>query len=72
VLDTPELFWSEASLVKLYEAVRDYMDIEERVENVNEKLSVTSDFVGFSIPFKSPPITKRLHSAGRYPRSCQQ
>ena len=45
VLDTPELFWSEASLRGLYDAVREYMDIEGRVESVNEKLGVTTHFV---------------------------
>ncbi|KAH6918036.1 YagE family protein [Coprinopsis sp. MPI-PUGE-AT-0042] len=45
VLDVPELFWDEASLKELYDAVRDYMEIDPRVENLNEKLVVASDFV---------------------------
>lgn len=45
VLDVPELFWSEASLEDLYDAVRDYMEIGPRVESLNEKLGVASDFV---------------------------
>ena len=45
VLDVPELFWSEASLKDLYSAVREYMEIRPRVEVLNEKLSVASDFV---------------------------
>lgn len=48
VLDVPELFWSEASLGELYEAVREYMEIDERVKVLNEKLGVASDFVSAS------------------------
>ncbi|KAG5219727.1 DUF155 domain-containing protein [Salix suchowensis] len=44
VLDVPELFWSEASLKELYDAVRDYMEIKPRVQVLNEKLGVASDF----------------------------
>lgn len=45
VLDVPELFWSEASLKELYDAVREYMEIKGRVQVLNEKLAVASDFV---------------------------
>lgn len=45
VLDVPELFWSEASLGELYDAVRAYMEIKGRVQVLNEKLGVASDFV---------------------------
>ncbi|RDB30684.1 Sporulation protein RMD8 [Hypsizygus marmoreus] len=45
VLDVPELFWSEASLGELYEAVREYMEIKGRVQVLNEKLGVASDFL---------------------------
>jgi uncharacterized Rmd1/YagE family protein len=45
VLDVPELFWSEASLGELYNAVREYMEIDGRVQVLNEKLGVASDFV---------------------------
>jgi uncharacterized Rmd1/YagE family protein len=45
VLDIPELFWSEASLKELYDAVRDYMEIKGRVQVLNDRLSVASDFL---------------------------
>ncbi|KAF8903332.1 hypothetical protein CPB84DRAFT_1814700 [Gymnopilus junonius] len=45
VLDVPELFWSEASLKDLYDAVREYMEIRPRVQVLNEKLGVASDFL---------------------------
>ena len=38
VLDVPELFWSEASLKALYDAVREYMEIKGRIQVLNEKL----------------------------------
>lgn len=45
VLDVPKLFWSEASLKDLYDAVREYMEIGPRVTVLNEKLAVASDLV---------------------------
>ncbi|KAF7294484.1 DUF155 domain-containing protein [Mycena kentingensis (nom. inval.)] len=45
VLDVPELFWSEASLKELYDPVREYMEIGGRVQVLNEKIAVASDFV---------------------------
>ncbi|EIN08273.1 DUF155-domain-containing protein [Punctularia strigosozonata HHB-11173 SS5] len=45
VLDVPELFWSEASLKDLYDAVREYMEIGSRVEALNEKIGVASDLL---------------------------
>ena len=51
VLDVPELFWSEASLKGLYDAVRAYMEIGPRVQVLNEKLAVVSDLVAFLVIF---------------------
>lgn len=45
VLDTPELFWSEASLKALYDAIREYLEIDQRVENLNERLAVGNDLL---------------------------
>jgi len=45
VLDTPELFWSEASLKDLYQACREYFEIDSRVEVLNQKLGVTSELL---------------------------
>ena len=55
VLDVPELFWSEASLKDLYDAVREYMELKPRVEVLNEKLGVASDFVSLCSFFFSTP-----------------
>lgn len=45
VLDVPELFWDEASLKALYDAVREYMEIGPRVQVMNEKIAVAEDLV---------------------------
>lgn len=45
-IDTPELFWSEASLLPLYEAIRDYLEIGPRVQVLNDRLAVTGDLLG--------------------------
>ncbi|CAO1628145.1 unnamed protein product [Sympodiomycopsis kandeliae] len=45
VLDTPELFWSEATLQALYDAIRDYLEIDQRVENLNDRLKVANDLL---------------------------
>ncbi|KAI0716538.1 hypothetical protein C8Q76DRAFT_724731 [Earliella scabrosa] len=45
VLDIPELFWDEASLKALYDAVREYMEIGPRVQVLNEKIAVAEDLV---------------------------
>lgn len=55
VLDVPELFWSEASLKDLYDAVREYMEIKPRVQVLNEKLGVASDFVSY-LPICNKPV----------------
>lgn len=44
-LDTPELFWSEASLLPLYEAIRDYLEITARVQLLNDRLSVSGELL---------------------------
>lgn len=43
--DTPELFWSEASLQPLYDAIREYVEIDDRVLVLNERLGVVGDLV---------------------------
>lgn len=45
VLDTPELFWSEATLQALYDAIREYLEIDARVGNLNDRLKVANDLL---------------------------
>ncbi|KAJ1970293.1 sporulation protein rmd1 [Dispira parvispora] len=45
ILDTPEIFWSEPSLQPLYDAIRGYLEISQRVEIMNHRVSVISDLL---------------------------
>jgi uncharacterized Rmd1/YagE family protein len=45
ILDTPELFWSEPSLEPIYAAARGYLEISQRVELLNQRVSVLSDLL---------------------------
>lgn len=45
ILDTPEFFWSmEPALQPLYSAVRDYLEIEQRVQVLNDRCKVFLEF----------------------------
>ena len=69
VLDVPELFWSEASLKELYDAVREYMELGPRVQVINEKLMMASDFV--SAAMVSLSVSPDFYSVGRHPRPLE-
>jgi uncharacterized Rmd1/YagE family protein len=46
VLDTPEFFWSfEPSLHPLYNATREYLEIDQRVEVLNDRCKVFLEFI---------------------------
>ena len=45
VLDTPDLFWNEASLQALYDAIRTYLEIDERAQTLNERLAVANELL---------------------------
>ncbi|KAJ3106165.1 hypothetical protein HDU97_006982 [Phlyctochytrium planicorne] len=45
VLDTPELFWSEPELEGLYNAIRGYLEISQRVTVLNTRVEVISDLL---------------------------
>ncbi|ORZ36281.1 hypothetical protein BCR44DRAFT_27973 [Catenaria anguillulae PL171] len=45
VLDVPEVFWSEPALEPLYQAIRSYLEITQRVELLNQRVSVISDLL---------------------------
>lgn len=61
ILDTPELFWSEASLFPLYEAIREYLEIGPRVQVLNDRLAVVGDLV-------SPPYSHLILSIELTPK----
>lgn len=45
VLDTPEIFWSEPALEPLYQAIRGYLEISQRVDLLNQRVGVISDLL---------------------------
>ncbi|KAJ2158226.1 sporulation protein rmd1 [Coemansia sp. RSA 552] len=45
ILDVPEIFWSEPALQPLYAAIREYLEIPQRVEIMNHRVSVISDLL---------------------------
>ncbi|KAI8058469.1 hypothetical protein BDF22DRAFT_666004 [Syncephalis plumigaleata] len=45
VLDTPEIFWSEPAFQPLYDAIKGYLEISQRVELLNQRVTVISDLL---------------------------
>ena len=45
VLDSPELMWAEPHLEPIYQAMRGYLEINQRVELLNQRLEVISDLL---------------------------
>lgn len=45
VLDTPEFFWVEPQLEPIYQAVRSYLEMDQRVGLVTERLDVIADLL---------------------------
>ncbi|CAL3970849.1 unnamed protein product [Diplocarpon coronariae] len=45
VLDTPELFWIEPQLEPVYQAVRSYLEMDQRVSLLTERLDVIADLL---------------------------
>ena len=67
VLDAPELMWAEPQLEPVYQAVRSYLEMDQRVGLLTERLDVIADLLqvlkdqlththGKSIRF--PPVEK--------------
>lgn len=45
VLDAPELMWSEPQLDPVYQAVRSYLEMDQRVGLLTERLDVIADLL---------------------------
>ncbi len=45
VLDTPELFWVEPHLEPVYQAVRSYLEMDQRVGLLTDRLDVIADLL---------------------------
>ena len=45
VLDAPELMWAEPQLEPTYQAVRSYLEMDQRVALLTERLNVIADLL---------------------------
>ena len=45
VLDAPELMWAEPQLDPVYQAVRSYLEMDQRVSLLTERLNVIGDLL---------------------------
>ncbi|KAJ5907730.1 hypothetical protein N7495_000412 [Penicillium taxi] len=45
VLDSPELFWAEPQLEPVYQAVRNYLEMDQRVNLLTDRLDVIADLL---------------------------
>ncbi|KAK9458204.1 hypothetical protein V1511DRAFT_454992 [Dipodascopsis uninucleata] len=45
VIDSPELMWTEPQLEPIYQAMRSYLEINQRVSLLNQRLEVISDLL---------------------------
>ena len=45
VLDSPELMWAEPQLEPVYQAVRSYLEMDQRVGLLTERLDVIADLL---------------------------
>ncbi|CCE66213.1 hypothetical protein TPHA_0P00550 [Tetrapisispora phaffii CBS 4417] len=45
ILDSPEIMWSEPQLEPIYQATRGYLEINQRVALLNQRLEVVSDLL---------------------------
>jgi len=45
ILDAPELMWSEPQLEPIYQAARSYLEMDQRVNLLTERLTVISDLL---------------------------
>ncbi|KAI9222705.1 hypothetical protein BC828DRAFT_11054 [Blastocladiella britannica] len=45
IIDTPEIFWAEPALEPLYQAIRSYLELNQRIELLNQRVAVISDLL---------------------------
>ena len=48
VLDTPEFFWQNLQLEPFYTMVSNHLDIENRVNVLNQRLDIVHELLGVS------------------------
>ncbi|CAI5760161.1 unnamed protein product [Candida verbasci] len=61
ILDTPDFFWDfEPALHPLYNAVRDYLEIDQRVQVLNDRVKVFLEFVDIVTDSMNEKNTNRI------------
>lgn len=66
VLDTPELFWVEPQLEPVYQAVRSYLEMDQRVGLLTERLDVIADLLAVLKDQLSHGHGEKLEWIGKY------
>lgn len=66
VLDTPELFWVEPQLEPVYQAVRSYLEMDQRVGLLTERLDVIADLLAVLKDQLSHGHGEKLEWIGRW------
>lgn len=69
VLDTPELFWVEPQLEPVYQAVRSYLEMDQRVGLLTQRLDVIADLLAVLKEQLSHGHGEKLEWIGEY--SCR-
>ncbi len=69
VLDTPELFWVEPQLEPVYVAVRHYLEMDQRVNLLTDRLSVIADLLAVLKDQLSHGHGEKLEWIGMFPQS---
>lgn len=65
VLDTPELFWTRPQLEPVYQAVRKYLEMDQRAGLLTERLNVIADLLAVLKDHRSHGTGERLEWIGR-------
>lgn len=66
VLDTPELFWVEPQLEPVYQAVRSYLEMDQRVGLLTQRLDVIADLLAVLKEQLSHGHGEKLEWIGKY------
>lgn len=66
ILDTPELFWVEPQLEPIYQAVRSYLEMDQRVSLLSERLDVIADLLAVLKDQLSHRHGEKLEWVGMY------
>lgn len=69
VLDSPELFWAEPQLEPVYQAVRSYLEMDQRVSLLTERLDVIADLLAVLKDQLTHRHGEYLEWIGKSPRS---